>query len=168
MVPKHQVATAYFFTRSPFIAYQDWTSKDRLKNCIWSLPEQRILVQSPTGLMTIFYTLTALANFKIQLKDRICFEWYIRIQFERRKYVSSTEPNRLKLFKETAAVYCENQTDHTDTLCGQNAVRSSQETNYVSTTEPNRLMLFGETMTEKISCFDISQAVTTLPFASVV
>jgi hypothetical protein len=25
------------------------------------------------------------------------------------------------LFRETAIVYCENQTEHTDTLCGQNA-----------------------------------------------
>jgi hypothetical protein len=42
------------------------------------------------------------------------------------------------LFGETAAVYCENHTEHTDT------VRTSQETHYVSTIEPNRLMLFGE------------------------
>jgi hypothetical protein len=25
------------------------------------------------------------------------------------------------LFRETVAVYCENRTEHTDTLCGQNA-----------------------------------------------
>jgi hypothetical protein len=36
-------------------------------------------------------------------------------------------------FRETVAVYCENHTEHTDTLCGQNAVyinpvRTSQET----------------------------------------
>jgi hypothetical protein len=35
---------------------------------------------------------------------------------------------------------------HTDTPCGQNAVRTSQEAHYVSATEPNRLMLFGETV----------------------
>jgi hypothetical protein len=40
------------------------------------------------------------------------------------------------LFRETAAVYCEKHTEHTDT------VRTSQETHYVSATEPNRLMLF--------------------------
>jgi hypothetical protein len=58
-------------------------------------------------------------------------------------YVSATKPNRLILFGETVAVYCENHTEHTDTLCGQNAefwyvnsVRTSQETNYVTTTEP--------------------------------
>jgi hypothetical protein len=36
-------------------------------------------------------------------------------------YVSATEPNRLMLFRETVAVYCENHTEHTNTLCGQNA-----------------------------------------------
>jgi hypothetical protein len=42
------------------------------------------------------------------------------------------------LFGETVAVYCENHTEHTDTLCGQNvefcyvnSVRTSQETHYV-------------------------------------
>jgi hypothetical protein len=44
------------------------------------------------------------------------------------------------LFGQTVAVYCENRTEHTDT------VRTSQETHYVSATEPNRLMLFGETV----------------------
>jgi hypothetical protein len=34
---------------------------------------------------------------------------------------SATKPNRLMLFRETVAVYCENRTEHTDTLCGQNA-----------------------------------------------
>jgi maltose alpha-D-glucosyltransferase/alpha-amylase len=29
-------------------------------------------------------------------------------------------PNRLMLFAETAAVYCGNHTEHTNTLCGQN------------------------------------------------
>jgi hypothetical protein len=41
------------------------------------------------------------------------------------------------LFGETVAVYCQNRTEHTDT------VHTSQETHYVSATEPNRLMLFG-------------------------
>jgi hypothetical protein len=36
-------------------------------------------------------------------------------------YVSATKPNRLMLFRETVAVYWENRTEHTDTLCGQNA-----------------------------------------------
>jgi hypothetical protein len=36
-------------------------------------------------------------------------------------YVSTTKPNRLKLFGETVAVYCENHTEHTVARCGQNA-----------------------------------------------
>jgi hypothetical protein len=44
------------------------------------------------------------------------------------------------LFRKAVAVYCENHTQHTDT------VRTSQETHYVSATEPNRLMLFRETV----------------------
>jgi hypothetical protein len=36
-------------------------------------------------------------------------------------YVSATKPNRLMLFRERVAVYCENHTEHTNTLCGQNA-----------------------------------------------
>jgi hypothetical protein len=35
-------------------------------------------------------------------------------------YVSATKPNRLMLFRETVAVYCENHMKHTNTLCGQN------------------------------------------------
>jgi hypothetical protein len=36
-------------------------------------------------------------------------------------YISAAKPNRLMLFGETVAVYCENHTEHTDTLCAQNA-----------------------------------------------
>jgi predicted Zn-dependent protease with MMP-like domain len=36
-------------------------------------------------------------------------------------YVSATKPNRLMLFREAVAVYCENHTVHTATFCGQNA-----------------------------------------------
>jgi hypothetical protein len=32
-------------------------------------------------------------------------------------YVSATKPNWLMLFREIIAVYCENHTEHTDTLC---------------------------------------------------
>jgi hypothetical protein len=35
-------------------------------------------------------------------------------------YVSATKANRLMLFGETVAVYSENHTEHTDTLCGHN------------------------------------------------
>jgi hypothetical protein len=44
------------------------------------------------------------------------------------------------LFGETVTVYCDNHTEHRDT------VRTSQETHYVSATETSRLMLFGETV----------------------
>jgi hypothetical protein len=57
------------------------------------------------------------------IKDWIPSVFYIQIQFvpHRKHYVSATEPNRLMLFRETVAVYCENRTGHTNTLCGQNA-----------------------------------------------
>jgi hypothetical protein len=38
----------------------------------------------------------------------------------RKHYLSATKPNLLMLFRETVAVCCENHTEHTDTLCGQN------------------------------------------------
>jgi hypothetical protein len=50
------------------------------------------------------------------------------------------------MFAEKVAVFCEYRSEHTDTLCGQNVVRTSQETRYVCTTEPNQLMLFGQTV----------------------
>jgi hypothetical protein len=62
------------------------------------------------------------------------------------------------VFRETVALYCENFTEHTDT------VRTSQETHHVSATESNRLMLFRETVafycekcTEHIDTFRTSQ-----------
>jgi hypothetical protein len=36
-------------------------------------------------------------------------------------YVTATKPNRLILLRETVAVCCENHTEHTNTLCVQNA-----------------------------------------------
>jgi hypothetical protein len=36
-------------------------------------------------------------------------------------YVSATKPNRLMLFREIIAVYCENHMEHTNILCVQNA-----------------------------------------------
>jgi hypothetical protein len=74
-----------------------------------------------------------------------------RVKFvpHRKHYVSATKPNRLMLFREITAVYCENHTEHTNTLCRQNAVyinsvRTSRETHYVSATKTNRLILFRE------------------------
>jgi hypothetical protein len=48
------------------------------------------------------------------------------------------------MFRETVAVYCENNTDHTDIYI--KSLRTSQETHYFSATQPNRLMLFRETV----------------------
>jgi hypothetical protein len=36
-------------------------------------------------------------------------------------YVSARKPNRLMLFREELAVYCENLMEHTHTVCGQDA-----------------------------------------------
>jgi hypothetical protein len=44
---------------------------------------------------------------------------------------------------ETVAGFCENRTEHTDSIW---AVRTSQETHHMSATQPNRLMLCGETV----------------------
>jgi thioredoxin-related protein len=63
-------------------------------------------------------------------------------------YASITKTNRLMLFRETAAVYCETIRNTQIHCVGrmQRSVRTSQETYYVSATETNRLMLFRETV----------------------
>jgi hypothetical protein len=57
------------------------------------------------------------------------------------------------LFRETVAVYCENHTEHTNTVWAEyrdfiykNSVRTSQETHYISATKAQPLMLLGETV----------------------
>jgi hypothetical protein len=50
------------------------------------------------------------------------------------------------LFREIVAVYCENHTEHTNTLCGQKTQSVPHRKHYVSATKPNRLMLFRETV----------------------
>jgi hypothetical protein len=42
-------------------------------------------------------------------------------------YVSATNTHRLMLFRETVAVYCENHTEHINTLYGQNAGKIYEE-----------------------------------------
>jgi hypothetical protein len=69
------------------------------------------------------------------------------------------------IFMEVIAVYCEDHTEHTNTLCGQNAVyiksvRTSQETHYVSATKPGRLMLFREIIA--VYCENCTKHVNTL------
>jgi translation initiation factor IF-1 len=48
------------------------------------------------------------------------------------------QPTKRMLLRETVRIYCQNHTEHTNT------VRTSQETHYVSATETNRLMLLRE------------------------
>jgi translation initiation factor IF-1 len=69
------------------------------------------------------------------------------------------------LFREIIAVYCENHTEHINTLCGQNAVyinsvRASQETHYVSIPKLNRLMLFREIIA--VYCENHTEHINTL------
>jgi hypothetical protein len=52
------------------------------------------------------------------------------LHLQEKHYVSATDSNLLILFRETVAVYCENHTEHTDTVC------TLQETHYVSAQRP--------------------------------
>jgi hypothetical protein len=52
--------------------------------------------------------------FTILCKNPVCTS-------QETRYVSATKTNQLMLFRETIAVYCENHTKHTNTLCRQNA-----------------------------------------------
>jgi hypothetical protein len=92
--------------------------------CLWPLP-----CFSPT-----FWSLTFIRKYK---------SWVL----PHRKHITSPH----KAQQEIIAVCCENRTEHTDTLCGQNtgfiyknSVRTSQETHYISATKTNRLVLFRE------------------------
>jgi hypothetical protein len=60
---------------------------------------------------------------RLQPKEKISFKFYNNLvrTSQETHYVSAKKPNRLMLFRETVAVYCENHTNHTCTLCGQNA-----------------------------------------------
>jgi hypothetical protein len=65
-------------------------------------------------------------------------------------YVSAAKPNRLMLFKETVAVYCENRTKHRYTLWAERSIYkfSTYLTGNILrlAINPNRLMLFKETV----------------------
>jgi hypothetical protein len=50
-------------------------------------------------------------------RGRVCRDY----TSQETRCVTATEPNRLMLFRETVVVYCENHTEHANTLCGQNA-----------------------------------------------
>jgi thioredoxin-related protein len=63
-------------------------------------------------LLNVFVQLANKRGFTKKKKVRTSQETY---------YVSATKSNQLMLFGETVAVYCENHTKHTNTLCKQNA-----------------------------------------------
>jgi translation initiation factor IF-1 len=60
---------------------------------------------------------------------------------------------------ETVAVYCENRTEHINTVCGHFSSYLTGDT-FVSAREPNRLMLFGETVA--VYCENRAEHINTL------
>jgi hypothetical protein len=73
---------------------------------------------------------------RVQFFDARILSQYIKCKSvpHRKHYVTTTKPNRLMLFRETVAVYCENHTEHINTLCGQNTEFSAYLT--VNTPSP--------------------------------
>jgi hypothetical protein len=89
-------------------------------NSCWPSPAQPFLGPSPAGLMTTFYCLRFETPPTWSLKlIEIMFKQPVRTSQETHS-VCATKPNRLMLFREIIAVYCENNTEHISTLCGQN------------------------------------------------
>jgi hypothetical protein len=83
-------------------------------------PKRRLTFNRLHGIIsqkTVFFITTAVRtsnptqnSFRIMYNNSVCT-----------RYVSTTKPNRLMLFRETVAVYCENHTEHINTLYGHNA-----------------------------------------------
>jgi hypothetical protein len=77
--PADPLTTHWPSTNSSFLFYTDdcwvsplgWLPFGWLLNCCWHSPAQWFLVPSPTGLMTIFYCLTALGAFRPQPAFRL-------------------------------------------------------------------------------------------------
>jgi hypothetical protein len=90
---------------------EDWSV---VYNCCLALPEQSLSAPSTASIIHIFTgsNLRLLQNTWIH-----CVGTSVRTSQET-YYLSGTEPNRLMLFGETVAVYCENHTEHINTLCG--------------------------------------------------
>jgi hypothetical protein len=59
------------------------------------------------------------AEFWLENMKKIIYTDSVRTSQETH-YVSATETNRLILFREVIAVYCENHMEHINTLCAQN------------------------------------------------
>jgi hypothetical protein len=55
------------------------------------------------------------------LKTQFLLNYINSVCTPQETHVTTTKPNQLMLFGETVAVYCENHTEHKNTLCGQNA-----------------------------------------------
>jgi hypothetical protein len=76
-------------------------------------------------IMSMGFT-TCGGNFDVNIGIAACekFKHSVRTSQETHS-ISITTTNRLMLFRETVAVYCENHTEHTNTLCGQNTKQFS-------------------------------------------
>jgi translation initiation factor IF-1 len=87
---------------------------------------QHVSTREPNQLMLFGATVAVYCENHMEHTDTLCGHnaefWYVNPfhTSQETHYVSTTEPNRLMLFGETVTVYCENHTEHTDTLCGQN------------------------------------------------
>jgi hypothetical protein len=109
-------------------------------NCCWSSPAQSFSYPSHAGLTTTFYCLRFETPPTWRARSPYLYLpgqsgpvitpgtgfLFRRLRHSVRTsqethYVSATKTNRLILFRETVAVYCENHTKHINTLCGQNA-----------------------------------------------
>jgi hypothetical protein len=79
-----------------------------------------LLLVEPSGDSTLRKQLKAVACFlRSDLKFiSIIYTHSIRT-LQETYYVSAAKPNRLMLFGETVAVYCENHTEHINAFCGQ-------------------------------------------------
>jgi hypothetical protein len=53
------------------------------------------------------------------MQSSVIYTYTNPVRTSQETHISATDPNRLMLFRETVAVYCENHTEHTDILCGQ-------------------------------------------------
>jgi hypothetical protein len=76
--------------------------------CVLALFERKIYI----FLLHFFYVIVVISRI---FKDSVCTS-------QEPPYISMKTTNRLMLFRETVAVYCENHTEQIYTLCEQNAV----------------------------------------------
>jgi hypothetical protein len=104
-------------------------------NSCWPSPAQPFLGPSPAGLgpKNVPSQIRDSSNLVGQVpvfifpRDRVAQSQFNEIMYknsvrtsQETHYVSATKPNRLMLFREIIAVYCENRTKHINRVCGQN------------------------------------------------